>query len=127
MRTEKNSIYKCSVCMVITETVRWWGWILMCCGQPMQLLEEKSWDEWLEKHVPIIKKTNSWVRIVVWEVEHPMTTGHYIERIEIITKDNKILRKSLSPSEKPEAEFNITEDEIKTVRWFCNLHDLWKN
>ena len=53
-----------------------------------------------------------------------MTEEHHIERIEVICKD-AIHRISLTPTDTPEAEFEI-EEEILTVREYCNLHGLWK-
>ena len=48
-------IYKCNICGNIVELLHEGGGELVCCGQPMQLLEEKTKDEGMEKHVPVIE------------------------------------------------------------------------
>jgi len=51
-----KKIYKCSVCGNIVELLHEGGGELVCCGQPMELLEEKTQDEGAEKHVPVIEE-----------------------------------------------------------------------
>ena len=123
--TKQKQIYKCSVCGNIVEVVHPGEGELVCCGQPMQLLEEKSKDEGNEKHVPIIEKTKGGVRVKVGSVAHPMDENHYIEWIEILA-DGRTYKKFLQPGDKPEAEFLIGAKEIK-ARAYCNLHGLWQS
>ncbi len=78
-----------------------------------------------EKHIPIIQKTVNWVKVIVWEIEHPMTEEHFIEWIEISTK-NKTLRKNLTFNDKPIAEFEIDE-EIIWAKAHCNIHWTWES
>lgn len=126
--TEVNQIYKCKVCGNIVEILHAGAGQLVCCNQPMELLKEKTQDEGLEKHVPVIEKTAKGVKIKVGSVSHPMEDNHYIEWIELIV-GNKIWRKFLEPNQTPEAEFEIKIDDLKTVqaREYCNLHGLWKS
>lgn len=123
-----NQIYKCPICGNIIEVAHSANGTLVCCGQEMQLQEEKaSHQEFsLEKHVPIIEKTENGIKIKIGSIIHPMEESHYIEFIEILTSDNKIGRKYLKPGENPEVEFN-TNSEILEVREYCNLHGLWVN
>jgi len=79
----------------------------------------------LEKHVPVIEKTESGVKIKVGSVPHPMEEAHFIEWIEILA-DGKVCRKFLKPGEPPEAEFRIQAEKIQ-AREYCNLHGLWKS
>lgn len=123
--TKKFQIYKCEVCGNIVEVVNEGVGELVCCGKSMKLMEEKTADVGSEKHVPVIEKTESGIKVKVGEVPHPMEENHYIQWIEVITP-NEILRSELQPGEKPEAEFNINTD-ILEVRIYCNLHGLWKN
>lgn len=125
--TQKNQIYKCEICGNIVEVLHEGGGQLVCCGQPMKLLKENTVDASLEKHVPIIEKTKKGVLVKVGSIEHPMIPEHYIEWIEIITKDNKSDKKFLKPGDKPEAEFCIDIKEILFAREYCNLHGLWKS
>jgi len=121
-----NAIYKCEVCGNIVELVHVGGGELVCCGQPMKIQEEKSGEEGTEKHKPVIEKTEDGksTTIKVGSVEHPMEEKHYIEWIEAFV-GNKVLRKYLSPGEKP--EMNLCDVEVKSARAYCNVHGLWKS
>jgi len=123
--TEQRQIYKCNVCGNIVEVLHAGAGQLVCCGQPMQLLEENTVDAAQEKHVPVIEETENGVKVKVGEVPHPMEEDHYIEWIEIIA-DGRIYRKFLKPGDAPEVEFKITAEEI-TAREYCNLHGLWSS
>ncbi len=123
--TELKQIYKCNICGNIVEVLHAGIGQLVCCGQPMELLTEKTVDVGLEKHVPIIEKVGNKVKVKVGSVPHPMEEKHYIEWIEIIA-DGKVYRKFLKPRDKPEAEFEITADKIE-AREYCNIHGLWKS
>ncbi len=120
-----NEIYKCSVCGNIVEVIHVGGGTLSCCDQPMVLQAENTVDASLEKHVPVMEKTETGIKVKVGEVEHPMEASHYIEWIEVIV-DGKVYRQFLKPGDKPEAEF-LVEGEMITVREYCNLHGLWKS
>ena len=123
--TEQKQIYKCNICGNIAEVLHAGVGQLVCCGQPMELLMEKTEDVGLEKHVPIIEKTEKGIRVKVGSVLHPMEQKHYIEWIEIIA-DGRLYRKFLKPEDKPEAEFKITAEKIE-AREYCNIHGLWKS
>ncbi len=123
---EKNEVYKCSICGNIVEVLTAGGGELVCCGQPMELLEAKTQDQGLEKHVPVIEEGENSILVKVGEVPHPMEAEHWINWIEVITKDGKNYRKFLNPGDQPQAEFCLKSDEIETVREFCNVHGLWK-
>ena len=122
--TELKQIYKCNVCGNIVEVIHTGVGKLVCCGQPMELLTEKTADVGLEKHVPIIEKVGNKVKVKVGSVQHPMEQKHYIEWIEI-TADGQTCRKFLKPGDKPEAEFEITAEKIQ-AREYCSIHGLWK-
>lgn len=122
--TKKNQIYKCAVCGNMVEMTHEGTGQLVCCGQPMNLQEEKTSDEGAEKHVPVIEKTENGIKVKIGSIPHPMEENHYIEWIEIIV-DEKIYRKFLRPSDAPETEFCVTADEI-IARAYCNVHGLWK-
>lgn len=122
--TNVNEVYKCNVCGNIVEVLQAGVGELVCCGQPMELLKEKTEDEGQEKHVPVIEKTNSGIKVKVGSVPHPMEEDHHIKWIEVIA-DGKVYRKFLKPNEKPEAEFEIKAENIE-AREYCNVHGLWK-
>lgn len=118
--TQKNQIYKCEICGNIVEIVHEAGGILVCCGQPMKLLEENITDASKEKHVPMIEGK----KVKVGSIPHPMEEAHYLEWIEAVSEDGERCRKFLKPGDKPEAEFCF---EVKEARAYCNLHGLWKS
>ena len=122
--TNVNEIYKCNVCGNIVQVLHSGVGQLVCCGQPMQLMTENTVDAAHEKHVPVIEKTDSGIKVTVGSVAHPMEEAHHIEWIEVIA-DGKNYRKFLKPGDAPEAVFNIQAEQI-TAREYCNLHGLWK-
>jgi len=125
MVKNKNEVYKCSVCGNIVETLHVGGGELVCCGKPMELLEENIEDAATEKHVPVIEKTEAGVKVKVGEIAHPMEEAHYIEWIEIIA-DGKSYKKFLKPGDAPEADFCLEYSDELIAREYCNLHGLWK-
>ena len=125
MVSARSQIYKCNVCGNIVEVLHVGGGVLVCCGQPMQLLTENTTDAAQEKHVPVIEKTEKGIKVQVGSVLHPMEEKHYIEWIEI-NADGKTCRQFLKPGDQPVAEFEITA-EVVTAREYCNLHGLWKS
>lgn len=124
--TQLRQIYKCEVCGNVIEINHEGAEALICCGQPMNLLEAKSQDAGNEKHVPVIEKTSNGVLVKVGDVEHPMEEKHYIKFIEVHTKD-KVLRAELKPGMKPQAEFNVSIDDVIEAREYCTVHNLWKS
>lgn len=122
--TQLNQIYKCNICGNIVEVLHTGKGQLVCCGQPMELLQEKTEEEGQEKHVPVIEKTETGIKVKVGSVPHPMEESHYIEWIEIIA-DGRVYRKFLKPDDEPKAEFEIKAEKIE-AREYCNIHGLWK-
>jgi superoxide reductase len=120
-----KEIYKCNVCGNIVEVVHASTGELVCCGQPMELLTEKLQDAGNEKHVPVIEKTATGVKVKVGSIPHPMEAKHFIEWIELHA-DETVYRKFLKPADKPEAEFCVTAKSL-SARDYCNIHGLWKS
>lgn len=123
--TKLKEVYKCSICGNIVEVLHAGVGELVCCGQPMELLVEKVQDAGNEKHVPVIEKTSTGVRVKVGSIPHPMEQKHYIEWIELHA-DEAVFRKFLQPTDKPEAEFCVTAKKL-SARDYCNIHGLWKS
>ena len=122
---KKLEVYLCEKCGNIVEVVHGGAGKLVCCGEPMVLLEENTVEAAREKHVPVVEKAEHGFKVKVGSVAHPMLDEHYIEWIEVIA-DGKAYRQFLSPGAKPEATFCIDAKEI-TSRAYCNLHGLWKS
>ena len=122
--TKKLQIYKCTVCGNIVEVLHAGAGELVCCGKPMELLDEKTADTGKEKHVPVVERVEGGVKVKVGSVGHPMEPQHYIEWIEI-NADGKLYRRFLKPIDQPEAVFNIDAESV-TAREHCSVHGLWK-
>ena len=125
--TELNQVYRCKVCENIVEVVNAGIGELVCCGQPMSLLDEHNEDIGAEKHVPVIEKTDSGFKVKIGSIPHPMEDDHHIEWIEIIV-DGLVSKKFLNSGDEPEAEFEIdSSNESIIVRDYCNIHGLWSS
>ncbi len=121
---QKKEIYKCSVCGNIVEVLFAGGGELVCCGLPMELQQENTMEASLEKHIPIIERTEKGIRIKVGAHPHPMEENHYIEWIEVFD-GKRFFKKELKPGDVPEGEFCIEGGKI-IARAYCNIHGLWK-
>ncbi len=121
---KKLQIYKCMKCGNIVEVLHGGAGELVCCGEPMALLEEKTADAATEKHVPVIEKIDGGYKVKVGSVPHPMEEKHFIEWIELLA-DGKAYRQFLEPGNEPEAVFNVQADSV-SAREHCNVHGLWK-
>ena len=124
MSTKMNGIYKCEICGNIVEVLHTGEGDLVCCGENMKLLDEKTADSSTEKHVPVIEKTSDGYKVTVGSTLHPMKEEHYIEWIELIA-DGKSYRKFLKPGDDPVAEFCIDASKV-SAREHCNVHGLWR-
>ena len=122
--TEKLGVYKCEVCGNIVEVIHGGEGELVCCGQPMNFIQENTVDAAREKHVPVIERIEGGIKVKVGDVAHPMEEKHFIEWIEIIA-GNKAYRQFLNPGEAPEAFFRLEAENI-SVREYCNIHGMWK-
>ena len=121
---EKLEVYKCAACGNIIEVLHGGDGELVCCGEPMQLLEEKTADAAKEKHVPVIEKIDGGYKVKVGSVPHPMLPEHFIEWIELLA-DGKAYRQFLEPGMAPEATFSVKAGSV-SAREHCNVHGLWK-
>ena len=122
--TERLQVYKCEICGNIVEVLHEGKGELVCCGEPMKLLVEGAVDAAKEKHVPVVEKTASGIKVKVGSAPHPMEEKHYIEWVEVIA-DGKAYRQFLKPGDPPEATFDIAAQAV-TASEYCNLHGLWK-
>ncbi|MDD5738918.1 MAG: desulfoferrodoxin [Candidatus Pacebacteria bacterium] len=142
--TKLNQIYKCNVCGNIVEMTHAGAGQLVCCGEPMQLMEEKTQDQGMassaeamaaeEKHLPVIENTEKGVKVKVGSAPHPMEQERYIEWVEILF-NGKVGKKFLNPGDAPEVYFgpvlSVAEGLVKApdniiARAYCNVHGLWK-
>lgn len=119
-----RAFYRCSVCGNIVELIYDGGGELVCCGQPMNLLQANTSDGATEKHVPVAVREGGKVHVTVGSVAHPMTDAHYIQWIWV-AQGSRTQRVALEPGMAPEADFPV-DDGPMTVYEYCNLHGLWK-
>jgi len=117
-------VYKCEICGNIVEVLHGGAAPLVCCNQKMTLMSENTTDAAVEKHVPVIERSNGTITVKIGSVPHPMQEEHYIEWIEILA-DGKAYREFLKPGGKPEAVFSISAKNV-TAREYCNIHGHWK-
>ncbi|MBN2621641.1 desulfoferrodoxin [candidate division WOR-3 bacterium] len=123
--TKRMQVYKCMKCGNIVEVLHEGVGQLVCCGEPMKLMEENTVDAAKEKHVPLIEQKDGVIVVKVGSTAHPMEEKHYIEWIEI-SDDGKVYRAFLRPGDEPKATFTITANPV-TAREYCNIHGLWKS
>ena len=121
---KRLEIYKCNLCGNIVEVLFGSDGTLVCCDQPMVLMNENTVDAAKEKHVPVIEKIDGGYKVKVGAVAHPMEEKHYIQWIELIA-DGKIYRQFLNPGDAPEAVFQVSASSV-VAREYCNLHGHWK-
>jgi superoxide reductase len=123
--TQQLQVYKCDVCGNIVEVLHEGKGALVCCGKPMNLMEENTVDAAKEKHVPVVEKSDGGVTVKVGSVPHPMEESHYIEWVQILA-DGHAYRIFLEPGGKPEGVIKPDPGSV-TAREYCNLHGLWKS
>ncbi len=121
---EQYQVYKCQLCGNIVEVLHGGDGELVCCGQPMTLMAEKTADMKTEKHVPVIEAVAGGYKVKVGSVPHPMEEKHYIEWIEL-RADGKVYRQYLKPGQPAEATFAVQASNV-SAREYCNVHGLWK-
>ena len=133
---EITSLYKCKECKRVVEikvagkshgccSVSLEPCDLACCGTIMEKLtpHDKA-EEGNEKHVPVVESVGDGIVVKVGSKEHPMETNHYIQMIEVMTKDQTTHTKYLTSADKPEAKFNIPKENVYSATAYCNLHGL---
>ena len=118
-------VYECEVCGHIVEVLREGKGQLVCCDQPMKLLEANTVDAAVEKHVPVVEKAGGGIKVKVGSVPHPMEAEHWIEWVQVINDGTSYMR-FLSPGDGPEGFFEIEPAGDMIAREHCNLHGLWK-
>jgi len=121
---ERNDIYRCSDCGDVVEILVPGVTGKLCGSKDKERLAEKREDEGMEKHVPVVERTENGFLVKIGSVEHPMVEDHFIAWIELFAGDC-VYRKYLKPGDKPEAEFCIDAESV-VAREYCTVHGLWK-
>lgn len=123
--TKMLEIYKCEKCGNIVEIYHEADGDLVCCGENMIRLDEKTADMTTEKHVPMIEAVEGGYKVTVGSTLHPMIETHYIEWIQLVT-EKQVMMQFLKPGDEPIAVFK-TDDKPLYAREYCNIHSLWKS
>ena len=120
-------MFKCEKCNAVFDTIvpcDCADCTITCCEQPVNKLEPKKEEEGFEKHLPVVEKTETGIKVKVGSVPHPMEETHHIAMIEVIAGD-MVYRKFLKPGDEPVAEFPIDDHDL-VVREYCTVHGLWE-
>jgi superoxide reductase len=125
MSTQPN-IYKCAVCDTLVEVISERGPELLCCGRPMDCLDERTSDRDRDQHQIAIEKTATGIRVRMGEPAHPMRENHRVDWIEVIDAEGRSYRTFLRPGAPPEAEFDLSSANV-VARAYCSLHGLWRS
>lgn len=120
-----DDLLKCDECGNVVEVEFVGGGEIICCGEPMKVLEENTTDAAQEKHVPVIEEKGDGILVKVGSVPHPMLEEHYITMIQVFCSCGTVMTKRLKPGEAPEAEFPVKKENVVKVREYCNIHGLW--
>ena len=126
--TKKLELYRCHICNNIVEILQEGVGELVCCNQPMELINNNSSEieDLNEKHIPVIEKEIDNVKIRVGAVKHPMTNEHHISFIQAISNDEKYIKtKFLSIEDEPELNLKTSNNSL-WARALCNIHGLFK-
>ena len=117
--------FVCAHCGNMVGLIRDKGVPVVCCGAKMNELIPNTVDAAVEKHLPVVVKTDGGIRVSVGSVLHPMTDAHFIGFVYVETQAGG-QRKSLTPGMEPTVEFSFTDDKPVAIYAYCNLHGLWK-
>ena len=78
---DNNKFYICEHCGNLIGMINDAGVPMMCCGKKMTKLEPGVVDASHEKHIPVVSVEGNVVKVVVGEVEHPMTEDQLKDKI----------------------------------------------
>lgn len=90
----------------------------------MKELVPNTTDGAREKHVPVVRKGNMVVEIIVGSTPHPMLEEHHIEWVYLETENGGQIR-FFKPGDEPSVLFAVHKDEAVCAYAYCNLHGLW--
>lgn len=120
-----TKFYRCKHCGNLVGMIHASGVPIICCGEPMELLEANSVDASKEKHVPAVEVEGDKVTVRIGSVPHPMLPEHHIEWVYLQTEKGG-QRKCLEVGAAPETCFALScGDKPVRVFEYCNLHGLW--
>lgn len=124
MRTGKK-ILRCPVCETVVELLDPVGPEIVCCGPPMEAMEESLISNQGDPHCAIVQRdaASGGLTVQVGLPIHVMRQDHHIQWVEVLA-GGRSCRQYFSPGQPPRAAFSITDREL-VVRGYCNVHGLW--
>lgn len=117
-----TQFYRCNGCTTIL--LGMCGAAPQCCDKQLELLTVNTSDGATEKHIPIFNFEGGKLYVQVGSVAHPMIDVHYIMWIYVETKTGGMF-KYLNPTDAPDAEFSVAQEDVVAIYEFCNIHGLW--
>lgn len=114
--------YRCNICGKIIWIVKKGVVDTVCCGNKMEHLIPNSVGT-EEKHMPEVTGCSG--NVLVSLDDHPYTDNHHIEWIALET-DKGCYFRLLEDPYMPVATFKLSNEIVKAVYLYCNLHGLWK-
>lgn len=117
------------------------GVVPSCCGMNMELLEPKTHDSGVEKHLPVYewceeacgtpqesKGACCKLKVKVGSIPHPMEKEHHICFIALETTKGIQIHNLCGEECKKEAvaKFYCKRHHAKAIYSYCNLHGMWK-
>lgn len=124
--TNRLEFYKCNICGNLVQVILPGKGELVCCGEPMLLLDTKTQEsETGEKHVPVFETKDNQTELKVGSVLHPMSEEHYIQFVQTVSEDGScFILKFFKPGDSP--VMNISDfPSVKSAVAYCNIHGLW--
>ncbi len=122
----KQRFYVCKHCGNIIAMVKANGPAVVCCGEPMSVMECNTNPDLAKKHKPVVNIDGNKVVVTIGEIEHPATEEHYIDWVSLETKKGN-QRKEIPNGDKAQVVFMLEEgDAVINAYSLCNLHGLWK-
>lgn len=92
---------------------------IKCCGQEMVFCKANNSDCAVEKHLPVVEKSDDEITV---KVNHVMEDEHFIEWI-MLSADGVEIKKHLKAGQVAEVKFPYFANS--KVYSYCNKHGLW--
>ena len=111
---------KCGATIKVIEDCTCEKCSILCCGEPMKLVEANCTDAAIEKHIPTYKVEEN--KIIV-KVNHVMEEEHFIKWICLKTESKE---EYVELKQYKEAVAIFKKVPNGTLYAYCNKHGLWK-
>lgn len=110
----------CHAIVKVLEDCKCKGCGIICCNEPMTIVEPNTTDASFEKHIPTYEVIEDQMKVTV---NHVMEEDHYIEWILVKTEKQNI-EVLLVPGDEP--TITVPYEKGALIYAYCNKHGLWK-